>query len=212
MIVKLPEANLHLETSIDEYEKYLNLQDRRLYLTSEIKTSEEESEGAYMSTIDQLVDDIMEFNRQDNKSKVKTRKPIRLYINSPGGIVHEGFSLISAIELSETPVYTINIGMRASMAFLIGISGHKRFSLPNMMFLMHDGTNFAWDSGNKVQDKLEFDRRFSENVIKKHVLKHSNMKATEYDALSRVEYYMLPEDAKERNFIDEIVTDITTIL
>ena len=38
------------------------------------------------------------------------------------------------------------------------------------------------------------------------------MKPVDYDALARVEYYMLPEDALERSFIDEIVTDIDTIL
>ena len=38
------------------------------------------------------------------------------------------------------------------------------------------------------------------------------MKEHEYDALARVEYYLLPPDAKERGFIDEIVTDISVIL
>ena len=37
------------------------------------------------------------------------------------------------------------------------------------------------------------------------------MRSSEYDALARVEYYLLPEDALERGFIDEIVTSIETI-
>ena len=35
-----------------------------------------------------------------------------------------------------------------------------------------------------------FDERVENEVIKPHVLKHSRMKAHEYDALARVEYYL----------------------
>ena len=124
----------------------------------------------------------------------------------------EGFSLIGAIKLSKTPVYTVNTGIWYSMAFLIGITGHKRFSLPYSAFLMHDGQNAVWDSGAKAQDKMDFDKRYELEVVKKHILENSNMKSTEYDSLIRVEYYMLPDDALERGFIDEVVTDLDDIL
>ena len=212
MLREIPMKNLHLDMGMGEYEYHQDKRDRQLYLFSEIKVAEDETDGEFPSRTSQLVYDIMDFNREDKGIPREERKPIRLYINSPGGAVHEGFALVSAIELSETPVWTINLGEWCSMAFLIGITGHRRFSLPRMMFLMHDGTNFAWDSGNKVQDKMEFDKRFSDEVIKAHVLKHSNMKDLDYQALSRVEYYMLPEDALERGFIDEIVEDINEIL
>lgn len=212
MVDKLPEMDLCLEMNIDEYERYLNIKDRRLYLTSEIKNSETESGGAYLSKANQLVDDILSYNRQDAKSKAKIRKPIKLYINSPGGELDETFSLISAIEISKTPVYTYNIGNWSSAAFLIGITGHKRYSMPNMRFLMHDGWSGDINSASKVQDKIKFDERFEKTVVKSHILKHGKMTSKQYDALVRVEYYMLPEDALKYGFIDEIVEDIDHIL
>ena len=137
---------------------------------------------------------------------------ISLYINSPGGNLNEGFALIDAIKISKTPVYTINVGQWSSMSFLIGIPGHKRFSLPSATFLMHDGSSGAFGSTSKVQDCVEFEKRFKNEVIKKHVLDHSKMQAVDYDALARVEYYLLPKDALERGFIDKIVDDIDAIL
>ena len=137
---------------------------------------------------------------------------ISLYINSPGGNLNEGFALIDAIKISKTPVYTINVGQWSSMSFLIGITGHKRFSLPSATFLMHDGSSGAFGSTSKVQDCVEFEKRFKNEVIKKHVLDHSKMQAVDYDALARVEYYLLPKDALERGFIDKIVDDIDAIL
>ena len=187
--------------------------DRRLYLTGPINPIDDD-EYTDVSMCTKIVDDILDYNRYDEAHQIPIdeRKPIRIYINSPGGNVTEGFSVVSAIKFSKSPVYTINIGEWASMAFLIGITGHKRFSLPYMTFLMHDGFNGTFDSTSKAQDKMKFDERFEREVVKTHVLGYSSMSSAEYDALIRVEYYMLPEDALEHKFIDEIVTDITSIL
>ena len=205
MFIELPEKNLHINCDIAEYRFFTEeVPKRRLYLYDRISSDD--------GIIGDLVDRIIEYNEADAGIDPKDRKPIKLFINSPGGDVQEGFSLVSTIELSKTPIYTINIGVWASMSFLIGIAGHKRFSLPNMTFLMHDGSSFAWGSTCKVQDQIEFSKRFELEVVKNHVLRHSTMKASDYDALSRVELYMLPKDALEHGFIDEIITDIDTIL
>ena len=208
MVRELPQE-CRMNMTLYDYEHYLNVRDRRLYLVSDINSSESDFE---MSVATNLVDDIISYNREDYGIPASERRPIRLYINSPGGDIIDGFSLVGAIETSKTPVYTINIGQWSSMAFLIGITGHKRFSLPYMTFLMHDGSTFMFGSTNKAQDKMEFSKRFEIEVIKKHVLSHSQMKSSEYDALIRVEYYMLPEDALERGFIDEIIGNIDDII
>lgn len=202
-------ASLHCD--LDQYLRMQDARDRRLYLYGEIGAMDYDLFGGD-SVTGWLVEQIMTFNRVDKDTPPHKRRPIRLYINSPGGDLVEGTALISAIELSKTPVYTVNIGQWCSMAFLIGIAGAKRFSLPNATFLMHDGTSGAFGSTSKVQDQMEFEKRFEKEVVKTHVLKHSTMKSVDYDALARVELYMLPEDALERGFIDEIVTDIDDIL
>ena len=211
MLGNLPDG-YRLVTSPDDYERYLDLQDRRLYLTQEIQAFDPEEMTGDMSICSYLIDAILAFNREDKGIKPEKRKPIRLYINSPGGDINEGYSLISAIELSKTPIYTINIGVWYSMAFLIGITGHKRFALPYTTYLMHDGYNFVYDSGGKAQDKMKFNMRFESEVEKPHVIRHSNLKVSDYESLSRVEYYLLPEDAKEHGFIDEVVADLDQIL
>ena len=199
---------------LDDHAALATRNDRRIYLTSLIRTAWDDDDFSDISICTKIVDDIMDYNRYDEEHQIPVdeRTPIRLYINCPGGDQSEGFSAISAIKLSKTPVYTINIGRWCSMGFLIGIAGRKRFSLPYMTFLMHDGFNSGFDSGSKLQDKVEFDKRFENEGVKTHVLNHSKMSSEEYDALVRVEYYMLPEDALRQGFIDEIVTDITSTL
>ena len=208
---KSARATVSLHCDLDQYLRMKDTRERRLYLYGSIgivdcDIFDESSITAW------LIEQIMTFNRIDEGTPPHEREPIRLYINSPGGDLVEGMALISVIELSKTPVWTINVGQWCSMAFLIGIAGARRLSLPNATFLMHDGTSGAFGSTSKVQDQMEFEKRFEREVVKAHVLKHSTMKSVDYDALARVELYMLPEDARERGFIDDIVEDIDDIL
>lgn len=112
--------------------------------------------------------------------------------------------LIDAIQNSKTPVYTINLGYWYSMGFLIGLSGHKRYATKNAKFLMHDGSNFIYNSSAKARDQMRFNDRVEERV-KEHVLSLSNLGGDEYDAKLRVEWYMFADEAKERGFVDCII-------
>lgn len=213
MLHKIPDEIVRIGCTIEEYRNLRSTEERRIYLSREICYLDyEDSANEYLSTTAQIVQLIFEFNAEDKEIPVDQRRPIKLFINSPGGDIAEGFPLVAAIELSKTPVYTINMGEWCSMAFLIGITGHKRFALPYTKFLLHEGSLLAGGSTNKVQDRVEFDKRFTQEIVKKHVMKYSNMTGVDYDALARVEYYMLPEDAVEHHFIDKIIEDIETIL
>ena len=147
---------------------------------------------------------ILQYNAEDRDIDPKDRKPILIYIASNGGEVDSGFELIDIIENSKTPVYTINLAYEYSMAFLIGLCGHKRYAMKNARFLMHDGTNFVWDSGAKAQDKMEFNK-LQELRIRDYVLSHSNVTPEEYDAKLRVEWYMFANEAKKNGFVDYII-------
>ena len=67
---------------------------RRLYINSEI---DEE-------ILESIVYHILRYNRIDKDTPTKDRKPIIIYINTPGGSVTDGFSLIDAILNSKTPI------------------------------------------------------------------------------------------------------------
>ena len=130
--------------------------------------------------------------------------PIKLYMTTNGGNVDAGFQLIDVIMSSKTPIYTINSGYWYSMGFLIGIAGHKRFSTRNARMLMHDGCHFLGDSSAKLQDQVEFQKRF-DSRIKQYVISRSNITSEEYDKKFRVEWYMFADEAKERGLIDYII-------
>ncbi len=181
---------------VDDVFYIRDLQQRKLFLNTDIDEL----------SVAEIVKHIMQFNKEDlyNFIEPKERTPILLYITSNGGDVGAGFELIDVIINSKTPVYTINLGCQYSMAFLIGLAGHARFSMPNAKFLMHDGSSFVYGTGTKVQDQMEFQKKI-EKRIKDYVLSHSKLSGEEYDEKLRVEWYMFADEAKDKGFIDFII-------
>ena len=160
-----------------------------------------------------IVHHIIQYNRDDEGLPVEHRKrPIKLYINSPGGDIYEGFALIDAIRLSKTPVYTYNVGVCASMGFLIYIAGHKRFTFPHAMYLLHDGINGSISSTSKFIDTADFSKRYEKEVIKTFILQQTKISEKEYTDHQRVEWYMLPNDAIKLGVAHEIAQTLDDLL
>lgn len=180
--------------SIEELFYLQDLRQRKLFLNVEID----------QLAVADVVKHILQFNAEDKLKKPEDRLPILLYVTSNGGEVDSGFELIDVIRNSKTPVYTINLGYQYSMGFLIGLAGHKRYATANAKFLMHDGSNFIYNSGAKAQDQMEFNRRVEERV-KQYILSRSNLTSEEYDSKLRVEWYLFADEAKERGFVDAII-------
>lgn len=184
-----------LEAGMVEEIFYLNdLKQRKLFLNVDVEQ---------LSVAD-IVKHIMQYNKEDKGIDPKDRQPILLYVTSNGGEVDSGFELIDIIQNSKTPVYTINLGYQYSMGFLIGLAGHKRFATQNAKFLMHDGSNFVYNSGAKAQDQMEFQKKVEERV-KQYILSRSKLTSEEYDSKLRVEWYLFASEAKDKGFVDYII-------
>ena len=179
---------------IDELFYLQDLKQRKLFLNADID----------QFSVADIVKHIMQINKEDKGLEPHERMPILLYVTSNGGEVDSGFELIDVIMNSKTPVYTINLGYQYSMGFLIGLSGHKRFATRNAKFLMHDGSNFVYNSGAKAQDQMEFNRKI-ESRIKQYILSRSKVSEEEYDSKLRVEWYLFADEAKEKGFVDYII-------
>jgi len=85
-----------------------------------------EDEGVLMlfgpisgSSVQPLIHSILEHNLR------RDRPHLRLYINSPGGSVDQGFALLDIMAWSRIPIHTTGMGQIASMALLILMAGAR---------------------------------------------------------------------------------------
>ena len=68
------------------------------------------------------------------------KKPIYIFVNSPGGEVTSGFSIYDTARFIEPEVITVVAGMAASMGSIIALCPRKkenRLAFPNSKFLIH---------------------------------------------------------------------------
>jgi len=168
---------------------------RRLFLNDEIGND----------IIDSLVFHVIRYNTQDNGIPVEDRKPIVLFINTPGGSLFDAMGLVDAISASTTPVYTVNLAMCASAGFPVFIAGKKRFAMPHSTFLMHDGSMVAMNSTAKTKDLVDFLCGEYEEMVKQHVLDYTKINSETYDEKYRKEWWLLAHEAKECGIVDLII-------
>jgi ATP-dependent Clp protease protease subunit len=79
------------------------------------------------------------------------KKPITMHVDSPGGSVKSGLSMVDSMELCKAPIATINTGMAASMGSVLLGAGTKgmRSSLRHSRTMLHQSSGGA---GGNIQD------------------------------------------------------------
>ena len=92
----------------------------------------------------------------------------------------------------------------ASMACYILAAGHKRYCYPNTVVLYHDGQTGYVSSSNKGKDIQKFYDNL-EDRLSKYMIDHTNMSSEFLEDIKDREYYMFPEEAKERGIVDGII-------
>lgn len=65
------------------------------------------------------------------------KKTIKVWINSPGGNLLQGYNIVNAILKSKTPVDTYNVGIAASIAGAVFMAGRKRYMSDYARLMMH---------------------------------------------------------------------------
>lgn len=132
----LEERQLNV-TQMDIFSRLLY--DRILYFTGEVNQETCDTMNAELLYLDSL-----------------DQRDISLYINSPGGSVVDGLSVIDTMNFIKSEVSTICMGMAASMGSVLLSNGAKgkRFVLPHSRVMIHQ---VSASMGGTVSDmEIEF--------------------------------------------------------
>lgn len=145
------------------------------------------------------------FNRIDQEKKIDANKrtPIKIYIDSNGGNLEACFTIIDAITMSKTPVWTINIGKAYSAGFFIFITGHKRFAYPNSSFLFHEGSTGIYQDANKFKNYADFYKQQLEQ-LRAITLEHTQIEPEEYDKHVKDDWWFDVNEALKYGVTDKI--------
>jgi len=133
-------------------------------------------------------------------------REIRLYINSPGGIIYHGLAIYDAIQQVAAPVSTYAIGVTASMATMLLAAGTKgrRYALPHATIHMHPAGGGAqgYTPDVEIQYKeLQRMQQLLHALLSKHTGQSVEKIADDFDR----DRYMSAEEAVEYGIIDEVL-------
>ena len=163
-------------------------------------------DGEINDTLLNLVKMIMKCNREDKDKTVEERMPIKVFIDSPGGDVCALWTTIKAIEISKTPIYTINYCTAYSAAADLLTSGHKRYALPGTSIMVHSGSCMFGGTMEQAENmKKHFDKLGKK--ITDYFLAHTKVDPKTFKKKAPGDWYMDEEEALKNGLIDEIITD-----
>ena len=154
------------------------------------------------ASVNALVRQLRYLQREDPEGQ------ITLYINSPGGGVDSGMALYDVMQAVSCPIRTVCVGLAASMAALLFVSGSRRDMLPHSRIMIHDPlivqTGGSALKLKAVSDDLMETRRIIAGVI----AEHSGKSMEEILARTATDSYFRAKEAVEFGLADHIITDL----
>ena len=134
------------------------------------------------------------------------KKDIKLYINSPGGVVTAGLAIYDTMQYVKPDVSTICIGLAASMGATLLVAGAKgkRFALPNSEILLHQVMGGA--EGQAVDVEISARQIIKlKNKLNQILAKHTGQDLKKVEKDTDRDFYLTSEEAKTYGIIDQII-------
>jgi len=176
------------ERSMDIYSRLLA--DRIIFLGTEINDQ----------VANNIVSQLIFLGANDPK------KPIMLYINSPGGSIASGLAIFDTMRYLGCEIHTYCIGMGASMAALLLAAGTKgkRFVLPHSRVMLHQPSGAIGGTSKDIEIQAR------EVLHYKKILAKLFSDLTGQDLAKIIEdserdYYMSADEALKYGLIDNVL-------
>lgn len=140
--------------------------------------------------------------------EAESDKPIKVFIDSPGGDADAGFAIFDMIRFITPKVYTIGMGLVASAAAIILLAADKemRMGLPNSHYLIHQPL-----SGIRgVATEIEIHAREVEKLrhkINKLISEETGKKIDKVEIDTDRDFWMNAEESKKYGLISQVISN-----
>ena len=139
-------------------------------------------------------------------------KPIKIFINSPGGSPDDGFAIYDMIQFVRPPVKTISCGLSASAATIIMLAAKKehRFALSNGRIMIHQPSMRYFGRAEDI-------KRTAEQILKMRDRVNTLYARETGQPLDKIvedtdrDYWMSPKEAAEYGLIHKVVQSFTDL-
>ncbi len=175
------------ERAYDIYSRLLK--ERIIFVTGQVED--------YMANL--IVAQLLFLESEDPK------KDIFLYVNSPGGSVTAGLSIIDTMHHIKPDVATVCVGMAASMGSLILSQGAKgkRFSLPNSEIMIHQPSGGAYGMASDIDITARHILK-TRDRLNKMLAKATGQKLAKIEQDVDRDFFMDADEALAYGIVDQV--------
>ena len=145
---------------------------------------------------------IKKINLLDSKPQL----PITLMINSGGGSVHDGLSIINAIQACKSPIETVITGQACSTAGLIAIYGDTRRMHQHSVWMIH-GIRSDLERGEFIHNAVSrttYLNSLTDQIIDMYQ-ERTKLKRDEIEAALIRELWLSPAQCVEKGVVEGII-------
>ncbi|MGJ4949500.1 ATP-dependent Clp protease proteolytic subunit [Bradyrhizobium sp. HKCCYLS20291] len=176
------------ERSFDIYSRLLR--ERIVFLNGEVN-----------DTVSALVCAQLLFLEADNP-----KRPIHLYINSPGGVVTSGLAMYDTMQFVKAPVHTLCMGTARSMGSFLLMAGEpgERTALPNASLHVHQPLGGFQGQASDIM----IHAREMEQTKRRMIRLYAEHCGRSYEDVERTldrDHFMTADEAQEWGLIDRVV-------
>jgi len=132
---------------------------------------------------------------------------IRLYINSPGGVVTAGLAIYDTMQHISAPIQTWCLGLCASMASILLAAGTpgKRYALPNAEVMIHQGSAGFQGASPDIEIQARWVLRSTQRM-NSILARHCNQPYEKVERDTQRDFFMSAEEARDYGLVDHVVS------
>lgn len=138
----------------------------------------------------------------------KTHKSLDLRINSPGGFVHDGFTIYNALKQSPLEINVYIDGLAASAAAFIAMAGNKIYMPKSAELMIHNAWGMVIGDAEDMKKEAAHLESLNSMIMDIFVERTGKDKAA-ISSMMNSETWMSGEKAVELGFADELLEEST---
>ncbi|MCC7118032.1 MAG: ATP-dependent Clp protease proteolytic subunit [Anaerolineales bacterium] len=133
-------------------------------------------------------------------------KEIRMYINSPGGVIYAGLAIYDTMQIIPNPISTVAIGVTASFGTVLLTAGTKgrRYALPHATVHMHQPLGGAQGQATDIEIQAKQILRLK-SLLNGVMAKHTGQPLEVIERDLDRDYYLDAQQAVEYGLVDHVI-------
>lgn len=135
---------------------------------------------------------------------------IELHINSPGGVIFDGWAIVNSLRSHKAKVIAVVDGLAASMASVVAVAADEVVMAPNSELMIHDVSGVIWGNAADMAEFAELLDHFSDNIASLYAAKAGGTTA-EWRETMKGEAWFSADEAVAAGLADRVDSAATGV-